>query len=93
MIPNLEQTLIEKIHVLPLEKQAKVLEFVEEIEVKVETNGHSNGEESEAMKQKARLERLMKLSGMGESGFTDTSERVDEILAEGINKREGWSLP
>lgn len=33
MIANLEQTLIQKIHVLPPEKQAKVLEFVEEIAV------------------------------------------------------------
>jgi hypothetical protein len=91
MIPNLEQTLIEKIHVLPPEKQAKVLEYVQEIEIS--ENRQTNGDESAEAKQKARLERLMKLSGMGESGFTDTSERVDEILSEGINKREGWSLP
>jgi hypothetical protein len=91
MIPNLEQTLIEKIHVLPPEKQAKVLEYVQEIEIS--ENRQTNGDESSEAKQKARLERLMKLSGMGESGFTDTSERVDEILSEGINKREGWSLP
>jgi hypothetical protein len=91
MIPNLEQTLIEKIHVLPPEKQAKVLEYVREIEIS--ENRQTNGDESSEAKQKARLERLMKLSGMGESGFTDTSERVDEILSEGINKREGWSLP
>ena len=93
MIATIEETLIQKIHVLPLEKQAKVLEFVEEIEVRVETNGHTNGEESEESRQKARLERVMKLCGIGDSGHTDTSQRVDEILAEGINKREGWSLP
>ncbi len=93
MIANLEQKLIEKIHVLPPEKQAKVLEFVQEIEVENLTNGQTNGVESEEAKQKARRERLMKLSGMGSSGFADTSERVDEILTEGINKREGWSLP
>jgi hypothetical protein len=76
---------------LPPEKQAKVLEYVQEIEIS--ENRQTNGDESSEAKQKARLERLMKLSGMGESGFTDTSERVDEILSEGINKREGWSLP
>ncbi len=86
---NLEQTLIEKIHVLPPEKQAKVLEFVEEIEVE----GSTNGNESEEAKQKARLKRVLKLSGIGESKTGDVSQRVDEILAEGINKREGWSLP
>ena len=93
MIANLEQTLIQKIHVLPKEKQAKVLEFVEEIEVEVSVNGSTNSNLSDEEKQKARLERVMKLCGAGNSGFTDTSQRVDEILAEGINKREGWSLP
>ena len=93
MILNLEQTLIEKIHVLPPEKQAKILEFVEEIEVEGSTSGQITGDESEKAKQKARLERIMKLSGMGESKTGDVSQRVDEILAEGINKREGWSLP
>jgi len=91
MTPNLEQTLIEKIQVLPPEKQAKVLEYVEEIEIS--ESRQLNSDESAEAKRKARLKRLMKLSGMGESGFTDTSERVDEILAEGINKREGWSMP
>jgi hypothetical protein len=45
MIPNLEQTLIEKIHVLPPEKQAKVLEYVQEIEIS--ENRQTNGDESE----------------------------------------------
>jgi hypothetical protein len=44
MIPNLEQTLIEKIHVLPPEKQAKVLEYVQEIEIS--ENRQTNGDES-----------------------------------------------
>jgi hypothetical protein len=89
MQTTIEQTLIQKIHVLPPEKQAKVLEYVEEIEVE-----HSTiGEESDEAKQKARLGRVMKLSGIGRSKTGDVSQRVDEILAEGINKREGWSLP
>ena len=91
MIPNLEQILIEKIHVLPPEKQAKVLEYVQEIEIS--ENRRTNGNESIDAKEKARLERIIKFSGMGESETGDVSQRVDEILAEGINKREGWSLP
>ncbi len=87
---NLEQSLIEKIQVLPPEKQAKVLEFVEEIEVENSTTGD---DESEEAKQKARYEKLMSMVGIASSGRGDLSEKVDEILAEGINKREGWSLP
>lgn len=91
MIPNLEKTLIEKIHVLPPEKQAKVLEYVQEIEIS--ENRQTNGDESEEAKQKARHEKLMTMVGIASSGRGDLSEKVDEILAEGINKREGWSLP
>lgn len=93
MIPNLEQTLIEKIHVLPPEKQAKILEFVEEIEVEGSTNGQTIIDEAEEAKQKVRHEKLMSMVGIASSGRGDLSEKVDEILAEGINKREGWSFP
>lgn len=92
MMANLEQTLIEKIHVLPPEKQAQVLEFVQEIEVATAANGQTNGDESEETKQKARRERLMSMVGMAQ-GRKDLSASVDEVLAEGANKREGWSLP
>ncbi len=88
---DIEIEIMNTVHVLPPEKQVEVLDFVKKIEVS--TNGKTNGDESEEAKQKARLERVMKLSGMGNSDFTDTSEKVDEILAEGANKREGWSLP
>ena len=91
MIKTIEETLIQKIHVLPLEKQAKVLEFVEEIEVRVETNGHTNGDIDKEALEKHR--KRMKLIGIGRSKSGTVSQRVDEILAEGINKREGWSLP
>lgn len=87
---DIELEIMNTVHVLPPEKQAKVLEFAETLKKETAT---TNGDKSEEAKQKARLERLMKLSGIGNSGFTDTSQRVDEILAEGINKREGWSLP
>ena len=90
MIPNLEQTLIEKIHVLPPEKQAKVLEYVQEIEIS--ENRQTNGDESAEAKQKERHKKLMSMVGIAK-GRKDLSTSVDEILAEGANKREGWSLP
>jgi len=86
MIANLEQTLIEKIHVLPPDKQAKVLEFVEDIEVAVSANEINPKEEE-------RRKKLMRFVGIARSKSGNVSERVDEILAEGINKEEGWSLP
>ena len=88
MTPNLEQTLIEKIHVLPPEKQAKVLEYVEEIDVEGVTD-----ENIINSKQEERCKKLMRFVGIAQSKSGDVSERVDEILAEGINKEEGWSLP
>ena len=48
MIPDLEQTLIEKIHILPPEKQAKVLEYIQEIEVEGAVNEQKNDDETEA---------------------------------------------
>ncbi len=88
---DIEQEITEVVHVLPAEKQAKVLEFAENLKKETETaNGTKTKTDEEA---KARLERVMKLSGIGRSKTGDVSERVDEILAEGINKREGWSLP
>ena len=85
-----EQVLIEKNHILPEEKKAKVLEFVEQVEKETEaTNGtETRIDSSIEEKRKAR----MSLVGIGKSGKGDVSQRVDEILAEGINKREGWSL-
>ena len=90
MILNLEQTLIEKIHVLPPEKQAKILEYVQEIEIS--ENRQTNGDELSEAKQKERHKKLMSMVGIAK-GRKDLSTNVDEILAEGANKREGWSLP
>ncbi len=86
MMANLEKTLIEKIHVLPPEKQAKVLEYVQEIEVEITENKIDTKEEE-------RRKKLMRFVGIARSKSGDVSERVDEILAEGIDKGEGWSLP
>ena len=90
---TIEQFLIEKIHILPEEKKARVLEFVEELERESEAANENKTQIGDNAKEKARLERLMRLKGIGRSGQSDISQRVDEILAEGINKREGWSLP
>ena len=88
---DIEQEISQIVHVLPAEKQAKVLEFAEILKKESETtNGRKiekelNDEEKHALR--------MSLVGIGNSGKGDISQRVDEILAKGINKREGWSLP
>lgn len=87
---DIEQEITEIVHVLPAEEQAKVLEFAENLKKETET---TNGAETEDEKENARIKSLMQLKGIGRSGRSDTSRRVDEILAEGANKHEGWSLP
>ncbi len=83
---NLETVIQEKVRALPIRKQEKVLAFVQDLEgVEIESNGDGNDAEKEA--------RRLSIIGMFSSGKSDTSSRVDEILAEGINKEEGWSLP
>ena len=88
MLTAIEETLTRKIHALPPEKQAKVLEFIEEIEVT--TSENDNQLDS---KEEERRKKLMRFVGIAQSKTGDISERVDEILAEGINREEGWSLP
>lgn len=85
---NLETAIQEKVHVLPTAKQEKVLAFVEDL-MNEENNSNGKPEKTEEEKRQGRLA----LIGMFKSGHSDTSARVDEILAEGANKREGWSLP
>ncbi len=87
---NLETIIQEKVHALPPVKQAKVLAFVEDLESE-QLNGHEKRDE-ESSKNEREAKRLS-IIGMIRTDKTDTSSRVDEILAEGINKREGWSLP
>jgi len=87
---NLETIIQEKVHALPPVKQAKVLAFVEDLESE-QLNGQEKRDE-ESSKNEREAKRLS-IIGMIRTGKTDTSSRVDEILAEGINKREGWSLP
>lgn len=84
---DIELEIINTVHVLADEEQAKVLEFAKTLK-KESANGTEIDEEA-----KARHEGRMKLVGIGRSKSGNVSERVDEILAEGINKREGWSLP
>ena len=85
---NLETVIQEKVRALPVGKQEKVLAFVKDLEIEgIESNG--NQADAEADREAKRLS----IIGMFSSGRSDTSSRVDEILAEGINKEEGWSLP
>ena len=85
---NLETMIAEKVHALPNGKQAKVLEFVEDLE-------HESVESKKGLKKTEEEKRQGRLAliGIGKSGRGDLSERVDETIAEGANKREGWSLP
>ncbi|MCY7376989.1 MAG: hypothetical protein LH472_13605 [Pyrinomonadaceae bacterium] len=85
---NLETVIAEKVHALPIGKQAKVLEFVEDL-AHEEVKSKNKPEKTDEEKRQGRLA----LIGIGKSGRSDLSERVDEMLAEGANKREGWSLP
>jgi len=94
MIANTEQILVQKFRVLPEEKQAQVLEFVEELEAKVENSNEIEvSEDKQNTDEEAKHKRLMRFVGIARSKNGNVSERVDEILAEGINKEEGWSLP
>ncbi len=85
---NLETIIAKKVHALPNGKQARVLEFVEDLEHE-SVESKDEFEKTEEEKRQGRLA----LIGIGKSGRSDLSERVDETLAEGANKREGWSLP
>ena len=79
---NLEAVIQEKVHALPTYKQAKVLEFVEDLEI--ETNGT----------EKAETEKPKRYSfiGIGESKSGDISVRAEEILEKEITRRSGWTL-
>jgi hypothetical protein len=85
---NLETVIAEKVHALPTVKQKKVLAFVEDLEHE-SVESPDKPEKTEEEKRQGRLA----LIGIGKSGRSDLSERVDEILAEGANKQEGWSMP
>ena len=86
---NLETVIQEKVHALPISKQAKVLEFVEDLEI--ETNGQKVENKPIKNKEERRKAQLA-LIGMFSSGHSDTSVRAEEILAEEINKRSGWTI-
>ncbi len=86
---NLETIIAEKVHALPIGKQAKVLAFVEDLAIE-ESNGREpqNDETIDAEKEVKRVS----IIGMFSSGETDISQRAEEILAEEIDKRSGWTL-
>ena len=78
---NIETIIAEKVHALPITKQTKVLEFVEELE-NVDVNEKECAEETNRSN----------LIGMFKSGKTDTSIRAEEILMSEITRRSGWTL-
>lgn len=84
---NLETLIQEKVHALPTSKQEKVLEFVEDLVIE-ENKSNGKPEMTEEEKRQGRLA----LIGMFSSGQSDISERAEEILADGINRRSGWSV-
>lgn len=85
---NLETVIQEKVHALPIGKQVKVLAFVKDLEhEEIKSNGNGKPEKTEEEKHAGR----MALVGIAR-GRKDLSQSADEILAEGANNREGWSL-
>ena len=85
---NLETVIAEKVHALPNYKQAKVLEFVEDLE-KVETNGNEAPSDNSI---EAKKTKRLSIIGIGRSDKGDIASRAEEILMEGITKRSGWTL-
>lgn len=84
------ETIVEKLNVLPLAEQEKVLHYVENL---IQHNGTSaNGKSLEQTEIDRKRKARQSLIGIAR-GSEDLSSRVDEMLAEGANKREGWSLP
>ncbi len=86
---NLETVIQEKVHALPTYKQAKVLEFVEDLE-KFETNG-DEAQNNKSVETEKKAKRFS-IIGIGNSGKGDIASRAEEILMEGITKRSGWTL-
>lgn len=83
---SLEQKIVKAVHVLPDDKKAEVLEFVENLK---ENSEATYGTESVKNKVKIEEEKhalRMSIVGIANSGKGDLSQRVDEILAEGANK-------
>lgn len=89
---NLETIIAEKIHALPIGKQAKVLAFVEDLAIE-ESNGHESQSEQSA-ETEGKSQRYSFI-GIGESktgDIGDISERAEEILSQEIKRRSGWSI-
>lgn len=86
---NLETIIAKKVHALPHGKQEKVLAFVEDLTVE-ETNGNksSNGQNTATTNKPRRYSFI----GIGASKNGDISERAEEILAEEIRPRSGWTM-
>lgn len=88
---NLETVIQEKVHALPIVKQKKVLAFVEDLAEKTESDDNGNQDKKTADFEKEA--KRFSIIGIGRSkGKGDISRRAEEILAEEIDKRSGWTL-
>lgn len=89
---NLETVIQKKVHALPIVKQKKVLAFVEDLEeekIEPKDNGNQNKKAADFEKEAERFS----IIGIGRSkGKGDISRCAEEILAEEIDKRSGWTL-
>jgi len=88
---NLETIIQEKVHALPIGKQAKVLAFVQDLELE-ETKSNGNKNQYDKATDSQREAKRLSIIGMFSSGESDISERAEEILMEEIDKRSGWTL-
>ena len=80
---NIETIIAEKVHALPITKQTKVLEFVEELE---------NVDLMEQSDEKQNKSSRFSFIGIGESATGDISTKAEEILEKEITRRSGWTL-
>lgn len=86
---NLETVIAEKVHALPIGEQEKVLAFVEDLAVEESNGNQSSNGPAAPMPDKPKRYSFI---GIGESKSGDISERAEEILAEEIKRRSGWSM-
>ncbi len=86
---NLETVIQEKVHALPIGKQAKVLAFVEDLEDE-EFDEHEMP--NDKMDDAAVISKRYSFIGIGQSKSGDISERAEEILAQEVKRRSGWSM-
>ena len=76
-----QEQLIESIKALPQASLAELGSFINYLKFK----------EAELKPKTSGKDFLLSIAGIGESGETDISERVEEILAQEIDPIKGWT--